>query len=257
MSIQPIIDIFLQALVQLQAVTGNLGISILLFTLIVRSLLLPLSLPTFSSQKKMKALQPELDKLKKKFKDDKKGFQNAQIELYKKYNLNPLSGCLPQVLQIAILLILYRVLVSFLAKGDINGVHIDPQFFWLNLTKPDTTLILPILAAATQLILSVMILPGGEIPDVVPNNSKSLKVKNANKEEEKTAEMADMMQKQMLFVVPLMTGFFATRFPSGLALYWVATTVFSLIQQYFLVGPGGLTTYTRRALLYLKTKTGK
>ena len=246
-----IINGFLVILAQLQSLTGNLGISILLFTFIVRSLLLPLSLPSFRSQKKMRELQPELNKLKVKHKDDKKAFQMAQIDLYKKYNLNPLSGCLPQLLQIGILIILYRVLVTFLSQTDIQGVHINPQFLWLNLSKPDGTFVLPVLAGVTQFILSVMILPGGEVRNIVPDNSKKKEVQKENKKEEQTAEMADMMQKQMLFVMPLMTGFLALRFPSGLALYWVATTLFSIVQQYFLVGLGGIKTYAERAAKYL------
>lgn len=246
-----IINGFLVILAQLQTLTGNLGISILLFTFIVRSLLLPLSLPSFRSQKKMRELQPELNKLKVKHKDDKKAFQMAQIDLYKKYNLNPLSGCLPQLLQIGILIILYRVLVTFLSQTDVQGVHINPQFLWLNLSKPDGTFVLPVLAGVTQFILSVMILPGGEVRNIVPDNSKKKEVQKENKKEEQTAEMADMMQKQMLFVMPLMTGFLALRFPSGLALYWVATTLFSIVQQYFLVGLGGIKTYAERAAKYL------
>jgi YidC/Oxa1 family membrane protein insertase len=243
---QQILNGFLEVLVQLQSLTGNLGLSILVFTLIVRSLLLPLSLPTFKSQKKMKELQPELNKLKDKHKTDKKALQAAQLELYKKYNINPLSGCLPQLLQIAILILLYRVLVMFLGQTEIHGVHVNPHFLWLDLSKPDTSFILPVLAAFTQLILSVMILPGGEVRDIVPNQSNKKEIKDANKKEEDSAEMAAMMQKQMLFVMPLMTGFLAMRFPSGLALYWVATTVFSIGQQYFLAGAGGLVIYAKR-----------
>jgi hypothetical protein len=91
-----------------------------------------------------------------------------------------------------------------------------------------------------------MIAPGAEIPDAVPNKSKNPKVKKANEKEENTAEMAATMQQQMLFIMPVMTGILAARFPSGLALYWVATTVFSVGQQYFVSGWGGLTSYYQR-----------
>ncbi len=239
-------EVFQQILVQLQGFTGNLGLSILLFTFLVRSLLLPLSIPSLKSQKKMRELQPEVKKLKEKHKNDNKAFQAAQLELYKKYNANPLSGCLPQLLQIVMLIFLYRVLVGFLASSTINGIPIDPHFLWLNLSKPDGSFAMPILAGLTQLILSVMILPGGEVPDIVPNDAKSKKVVEQNKKEEDSAEMAATMQKQMLFMMPLMTAFIALRFPSGLTLYMVATTVFSIIQQLILSGPGGLTLYFNR-----------
>src|SRR5258708_5024385 len=116
--------------------------------------------------------------------------------------------------------------------------------------------VLPVLAGLTQLILSVMILPGGEVVDIVPNDSKNKKVIEENKKEEDSADMAATMQKQMLFMMPIMTGFIALRFPSGLTLYMVATTIFSIGQQLLLSGPGGLTLYIKR-LLSIKNRVKK
>jgi YidC/Oxa1 family membrane protein insertase len=241
-----ITGIFITFLIQLYSVIGDLGWTIIAFTLIMRSLLLPLTLPSIKAQKQMKKLQPELAELKKKHKGDKPAFQAAQMELYKKYNVNPLAGCLPQLAQIGVLILLYHALTSFLSQTVINGVEVNPNFLWLNLGLPDPKFIIPVLAAGTQLILSLMIAPGAEVKDVVPNQSSKKKVQVENKKEEDVAEMAATMQQQMLFIMPLMTGFFAARFPSGLGLYWVATTVFSIVQQYFLSGPGGLVTYVAR-----------
>lgn len=239
-------EFLLQILVQLHQITGNLGLAILSFTLLIRLILVPLSLPSLKSQKKMKELHPELKKLKEIHGDDKKALQLAQMELYKKHNVNPLSGCLPQLIQIVFLIVLYQVLVNFVSHSEINGIQLNPDFLWLNLTAPDSLFILPVLAGLTQLFLSVMILPGGETPDIIPNDSKSKKVAVANKKEEDAAEMAASMQKQMLFIMPIMTAFIAIRFPSGLALYWVASTVFSIVQQYFISGWGGITLYSSR-----------
>jgi len=176
------------------------------------------------------------------------------MELYKTHNINPLSGCLPQVVQIVLLIVLYRVLVSFVSKSEFDGVTLNPIFFWLNLTKPDQFFILPVLAGLTQLFLSLMILPGGETPDVIPNDVKTKKLKEENKKEEDTADMAAAMQKQMLFIMPVMTAFIAVRFPSGLALYWVASTVFSIVQQYFITGLGGIAIYSGRVVKLLQGK---
>jgi len=250
-------DALLTVLVQFHNLTGNLGWSILLFTFVVRSLLLPLSLPSIKAQKKIREIQPEVDALKKKHGADKKAFQVAQMELYKKYNVNPLNGCLPQIVQIVVLILLYQVLVKFISQSVVQGVAINSNFFWLNLSKPDTKYILPFLAVVTQLIMSVMILPGGEVRDIVPNNSKKKEVQKENKKEEDVADMAASMQKQMLFLMPLTTGFLALRFPSGLALYWVATTVYSIFQQYFLSGPGGLTLYVNRSINFVKGKLNR
>lgn len=240
-----LIDGFIQLLTALTAVTGSLGVAILVFTFLIRSVLLPLSMPTLKATKQMRDLQPELKKLKKKHGKDKKALQQAQMDLYKKYNVNPLAGCIPQLLQFAVLIFLYRALLQFLNDPSLT---ISTDFLWMNLAKPDTSFVLPVLAAATQLVLSLMIAPGAEKEDIIPNDSKSKKVQKANEKEEDVADMAQSMQQQMMFIMPIMTGFFALQFPSGLALYWVATTVFSVGQQYYVSGWGGITTYPKRIM---------
>lgn len=238
-------NLVFQILLQLYQVTGNLGLAIISFTLLLRLLLFPLSHRSLHMQKEMRKLQPELNKLKKRHTDPKK-LQQAQMDLYKNYNVNPLSGCLPQIVQLVLLIFLYHIFVNFLGQETIHGVVVSPQFLWLDLRLPDKTLILPVVVALSQLLFSVMVLPGGETIDVVPNDSKQKKIKQANKKEEDMADMAQSMQKQMLFVMPVMTGFFAARFPSGLALYWLISTLASMVQQFSVSGWGGLMVYTQR-----------
>ncbi len=243
---QFLFDSFTQLILFLYQTTGNLGWALIIFTLGVRLLLLPLSHASLKAAQAMKELQPELKKIQKKHKGDALKLQAAQTELYKKYNVNPFAGCIPQIVQIAVLIFLYQVLSKFFSQSEINGVVINTDFFGLALNKPDPTFVLPVLARVTQLILSVMVIPGGEQPDIVPNDSTQKKVKDANKKEEDTAEMAATMQKQMLFIMPIMTGFIALKFPAGLALYWTLTTVLSIIQQWYVSGWGGLTMYYKR-----------
>ncbi|GIK84492.1 MAG: hypothetical protein BroJett025_11140 [Patescibacteria group bacterium] len=245
---------FQQLLMFLVETTGSLGWAIIVFTFLVRSALVPITLPSLRSTKKMMELQPEMKKLQKLHGKDRQALQQAQLELYKKYNVNPLAGCVPQLAQLVILILLYQALIKFI---ETNGGLIDMNFFWLNLSIPDSKYILPILAVITQLVLSLMIAPGAETPDLVANKSKSKKIQKANEKEEDTADMARSMQQQMMFIMPLMTGFIALRFPSGLALYWVATTVFSIGQQWYISGPGGLVTYAKRAQVFITAKLGK
>lgn len=242
---------FTTILISLYSLVGDLGLSIISLTLLIRALLLPITLPTLRARKKLKKIQPRLDKLKKKHKGDKKALQQAQMELYQKYNVNPLAGCLPQILQIVILIGLYRALGSFLEQSQVDGIMIEPGFLWLNLAKPDPLYILPVLAALVQLVLALMISPGAEVRDIVPNEAEDKKVQKENEDEEDMAEMAKSMQQQMIFIMPIMTGFVALRFPAGLALYWVTTNIFSIVQQYFISGPGGLKTYWQRLQLKL------
>lgn len=239
-----LVEQFTQLLVFLNQLFGSLGWSIIAFTLLIRTALMPLTISSIKAQQKLKNLQPELKKLSQRFGKDKQALQKAQLELYQRYNINPLAGCLPQLLQIFVLIVLYRALMQFLDGGLQNGYNLG--FFWLDLAQPDPTYVLPVLAGLTQLVLSLMIAPGAEIPDIVPNKSSNKALKNANKKEENTAEMAATMQQQLLFIMPIMTGVLALRFPSGLSLYWVAATVFSIAQQYFVSGWGGLTSYYQR-----------
>lgn len=244
---QTIVSGFFEVLLFFYQVSGSLGLAIILLTLVIRFLLLPLTLPSLKARKKIEKLKPKLNKIKKKHSDDKQALQKAQMELYKKYNVNPLSGCVPQLVQIAILIFLYRSLIDFLGQDQVNGVAVQSQFLWLNLTESDSLYILPALAGIFQLVLSLMISPGGEVRDVVPNKAEDKDIEEENEKEEDMAEMAASMQQQMIFIMPIMTVFIASRFPSGLALYWIITTLFSLGQQYFISGWGGLKSYTQRA----------
>ena len=232
-------NFFSEILVFFNSVFGNVGVSIIVFTIVIRSLLLPLTLPSIKSSKKIKELQPKLKKLKEKHKNDKQAYALAQAQLYKSYNINPMAGCLPQILQLFILIVLYRSITSlFTAGGDLNF-----SFLWADLSQPDSRYIFPVLAAASQFILSLMLSPATQTRDIVPNDSKKLKVKAANAKEEDMAEMAASMQQQMMFMMPIMTGVIALRLPAGLALYWIMGTVFTLFTQVAVSGWGGIAVF--------------
>lgn len=222
---QPILN----ALVFFYKVLGNFGLAIILLTLFIRGLLIPLTLPAIRSAKKMKDIAPELEKIKKKYGKDKKRLQQEQLKFYKAQGINPASGCLPYILQFFVLIALYRAFMFFIAGGgEIDGLVVNTNFLWFNLTEPDKYLALPILAGASQLILSKMMIT--KTP-----RSALTELKLRNKQKKKKDDMAETMgemQKQMMYLMPLMTVFIGARLPSGLALYWVATTLFSVGQQY-------------------------
>jgi len=212
---------------------GNLGLSIIGLTLVIKLILLPFVIPTIRSAKKMQDLKPALDKLKTKH-TEKAALQKAQLELYKEHGVNPAAGCLPQIVQIVILISLYQVFIDLLKQSSIGGIQVNPNFLYLNLTKPDHTYIMPILAGVTQLIFSLMMMSGVEAHI---NNPKKVEDK---KKEQDSLEMAASMQQQMVYMMPLMTVLISLNFQSGLILYWVISTVFSIIQQYYFSGLGGL-----------------
>lgn len=212
---------------------GNLGLAIVAITLITKIILIPLVLPTIRSAKKMQDLKPELDRLKQKYKD-KTQLQQAQVALYREKGINPAAGCLPQIIQIIILISLYQVFIHFLQQSSVNGITLNPYFIYLDLTKPDRTYILPILAGLTQLVFSLMTQSGLE------SHVENPKKKAAKQKEEDSLEMASNMQQQMVYMMPLMTVIVSLNFQSGLVLYWVISTLFSLVQQYIFSGWGGL-----------------
>lgn len=239
-----LIEIFTNFLLLLHSFLPNLGLVIIAFTVIIRSLLLFVTLPSLKSMEKIKSLKGEIEGLKKKYKNDPQALQLAQVALYKKHNINPLAGCLPQILQIVVLISLYRSLMVIIDNG--GGHQINSSFFWLDLTKPDSLFILPVLAFVSQLLFSIMLSPGAETPDIIPDKSKNKNIKELNRKEENTAMMAATMQKQMMFMMPVMTFVLALNFPSGLALYWIMSTIYSIFQQYFISGWGGLKIYLER-----------
>ena len=221
-------------LIFLYGISGqNLGLAIIFLTLIVRGVLVPITIPSLRSAKKLQELKPHLDKLKQKHKDKQK-LQLATLELYKQHGINPAPGCLPQIAQLLVLIALYQVFINFINGGQYNGQSLNLNFLWLDLGKADPYYILPVLAGLTQLIFSFMMTSGLESHVKAPKN------KDEKKKEEDSMEMAQSMQQQMLYLMPAMTVIIALKFPSGLALYWVITTLFSLVQQYLVSGLGGL-----------------
>ena len=178
--------------------TGSYGISIILSTIIVRVLLYPLTLSQNKNMVAMREIQPELNELQKKYKDNPEEYQKKTMELYQKHKINPLGGCLPMLLQLPILWAFFRVLRE-LPYGEASkflGV-------WV-LSEPDKLFILPLLAALTTYFQSKM------------------------------TPTADSSQKSMLIVMPIMIGIFSISFPSGLVLYWITSNVFSIVQQAWL-----------------------
>lgn len=219
---------FTLILSQLTLVTGSLGLAIIVFTILLRLLLYPLTLTSLRAARKMQLLQPEIAALQKKYKKDPKALQQAQLALYKEKNINPLAGCLPQILQIGLLILLYQAFLHFFKVIDSGEIVISTTFLWMDLSKPDPLHILPILAGATQFVLSKLMMSQQPAKSVE-------KSKKSKKQQEEDApgitEMAQSMQKQMMYILPIMSGVISLTLPSGLVLYWVVSTVMSIFQQ--------------------------
>jgi len=198
---------------------SNLGLAIIALTVALRLLLFPLTLPSLRSMKVQRDIKPELDRLKDKYKGDRQKLATAQMELFKQKGVNPLSGCLPQILQLVILIALYRVFISNLQNGGLNHLFL----FW-DLSVRDPYFVLPILAAGSQFVLSKMMLP-----------AVSQEHKVAHEAKDKQEDFASALQRQNLFLFPVLTLFLGLQFPAGLMLYWFVSTLLQIPQQWLVL----------------------
>lgn len=236
-------------------IPGALGFSIVLLTISIRILVWPFMNSQLRSAKKMADLKPYLDELKKKHKNDKQALAKAQMDLYKEHGVSPAGGCLPSLIQIPIFIALYQAIINVFPLVD--GGHLnylnsllyldwmkfttppDANFFGLNLAiKPSQAgpglLFIPILTGALTLIQSKMMAPSRPVKHY-PTDSKK-----ETQEKEGAEDTMAAVQSQMVFMMPLMIGYFAYQFPIGLAIYWNVYTIMGIIQQYFISGWGGL-----------------
>ncbi len=244
-------------------IPGALGFSIMILTVLIRILVWPFMASQIKATKKMADLKPHLDQLKIKHKGDKQGLATAQMALYKEHGVNPAGGCLPALIQIPVFIGLYQSIIHILPSGgstNINFINsllyfpqlklpqaLDPNFFGLNLgIKPSQfgtygimLLLIPLLTAALSFVQSKMALP--KPVKLYPTDSPKEK-----KEKEGMEESMGQVQSQMVYMMPLMIGYFAFNFPIGLAIYWNTYTILGIIQQHRISGWGGITDLTVR-----------
>jgi YidC/Oxa1 family membrane protein insertase len=206
-------------------IPGNdLGVAIIILTLVIRFILYPLSKKSIKSQKEMQTIQPEIEKIKEKYKGDQQKMGPEIMALYKEKKINPFSSCLPMLVQLPFLFAIYRVFFDGLTKDDSMGAlysfvanpgTLDViAFGFFDLSERSWALAL--LAGAAQFW--------------------QLKMLAAKKKAgAKTGGAASAMTNNMLYFMPLFTVFIGSRFPAGLTLYWLLTTLFSVAQQYIVL----------------------
>ena len=213
---------------------GNVVLAIVVFTVLVRLATYPLTMKQQRSTKAMQELQPELKKLQEKYKNDRERLAQAQWELYRQYGVNPLAGCFVLIVQLPILLGLYRAIVATLAATptqllNLSGrlwvtglsaqVPLQNKFLWLNLAVPDPLYVLPVLVVLTTWLQQKLLMPA-------TSNAGS---------GDKASDQASQMSRQMMMLMPLMFGFFALSFASGLSIYFIASNIIG-IGQYAAMG---------------------
>lgn len=203
----------------------DLGLAIILLTVIIKIALLPLSKQSIKSQKALQDIQPKVEEVKKKYAGKKEEMGRAMMEIYKQNKVNPFSSCLPLLIQIPFLIAVFQVFRTGLQNGVLNLVYpfierpesinsISLGFF--DLSKP--IVLFAVLAGAAQFWQAKMMMakkPAVKVP------------------ESRDESMMAMMNKQMLYIMPAMTVFIGLSLPGGLSLYWLIFTLLTVFQQLY------------------------
>ena len=224
-------------LVTLYELTGDLGIAIILITILIKLVLYPLSKKQIESQKKIQKIQPKINELKEKYKDDKETQSKELMKLYKDEKINPAAGCLPLLIQLPVLIALYRALMPG------NVLVIDGEH--LRVVQEMLYSFLPWLqnvGEINKMFLGIIDLTQKSIPLAFISSilqyiqSKTMygsQKKKEKKKDSKEPNFQDALSSQMTFIMPLVTFFFGMSFPAGLPLYWAASTAVMIVQQWF------------------------
>jgi YidC/Oxa1 family membrane protein insertase len=182
------------------SVTGNYGIDIIIVSILIKIIFLPLTQISMKSMKEMQKVQPEMTRLRETYKNDKARLQQEIMLLYKRRKINPMSGCLPMLIQIPVFIALYNAL-----QNAIEMRH-APFFWWIkDLSAKDPIYITPLIMGATMVLQQKM-----------------------------TPTSADPTQAKMFMLMPIMFTFLFLSFPSGLVLYWLVNNVLSITHQYYM-----------------------
>lgn len=190
----------------------NYGVSIIILTLAIKLVFWPLSHKSYASMNKMKQMQPLVEEIREKYKDNKEEMNKAIMNLYKTYKVNPMGGCLPLLVQIPVFFALYEALLNSLSLRHAQFIEYFPytHIIWLaDLSAKDPLYITPIAMGVSMFIQQLI-----------------------------TPSTGDPTQRKVMLVMPLVFTLFFLNFPSGLVLYWLSSNIISIIQQWLLLRKG-------------------
>lgn len=227
--VQPILNL----LIWLYNVTpGNdLGVAIIILTVLVKVVLYPFTRAQIKQQRALQQLQPKIDEIRSRLKDEKEAQAKELMELYKREKVNPASSCLPLLVQLPIFIGLYRALSDGLGSRGLDllypfvanpGTIQTMMFGVIDLAKPNY--VLAVLAGAVQFWQSRQMLKK-------PSPTTPPPAEVAGTEGAKDEGMAAAMNKQMMYIMPLVTVFIGVSLPGGLTLYWLVMSLLTVAQQ--------------------------
>lgn len=220
---QPIFNIF----IALYDVIPDVGIAIVILTLIIKFALYPLNAKSIAAQKSLQELQPKLEALKKEHKDDQQKLAQETMKIYKENKVNPFGSCLPLLIQLPILFAIYWVL-----RNEFSALPFDLLYSFVPQPESVNPLSLGLFDMSTPSIVLALLAGAAQFWQ-----AKMMTARRAPKEAgdgAKDENMMTMMNKQMLYFMPIITILIGMQFPAGLALYWFLSTAFTAVQQMIL-----------------------
>lgn len=229
-------------LLEFSIITGSAGIGIILFTIVARLVILPLTLTSVRSSRRMQELQPQIRELQRKHGKDQQKLSEETIKLYREYKINPAASCLPLFLQLPIFFGVYQAVYHLMIEANhqylsasVQAMIKDPEtaqillrpFLGLSLGTAaygpggfaaPQYFILPVLSVILQLVQQVMAMPRVQDPQ-------------------------QKAMSQAMLVMPLVFAYISFTFPMGAVFYWVVGSIIGIVQQYFIAGWGSLVNY--------------
>ncbi len=258
----PVFQVLFMGLAILYNLTGDIGTAIVLLTIIIRVLLIPLFRKQIVSQRRMQMLQPELKAIQVKYKGNRAKISEEQMKLYRDRGVNPASGCLPAVLQLLLLMPMYQVfsqglnapnissMLQVLGNPVINVTCYDPSNAYAPCINPNVWWLAWIPQIKDG---SLQFYPGG-LPSNLPEifiqvvlglsllalASALLQLVQTRMMSTPSDDPQQRTQQRVFLILPLFSLVYGSFLPAGLFIYWITTTIFSIVQQYLINGWGGL-----------------
>ncbi len=217
---------------------ADVGIAIIITTLIVRVLMIPLYRASIRSQREITIIQPILKELQVKYKDDRQKMSEELMKAYKEHNVNPFAGILLLIVQIPILIAIYNVSLNLFKPETYPALYSfvtlpekfnTLSFGFLDVSSPQN-IILALLVGLSQYYQIKLI-----IKRTQPKKDTKKEKKKKKSDTPEVPDFATTLNKQMLFLMPILVTIFAFTLPASMSLYWITTTVFTIVQEFFLI----------------------
>ncbi|MDQ7828918.1 MAG: YidC/Oxa1 family membrane protein insertase [Armatimonadota bacterium] len=206
--LRPIEDALAAVIHALTAWTGSVGLAVVLMTVLIRLVLHPLTRWSLNSMKRMQALMPQIEVLRRKYKDDPQQANLEIMKLYRSSGANPFTGCLPLFIQFPVLIALFRVLQrqELFAAQTFLGIPLDSRPSLSAIADNPVLLVIPVLMGVTTYL-------------------------------QQRLSITDPQQARMFVIMPILFAWFSLSFPVGLSLYWIVSTVVYIGEYLLVVGP--------------------